>query len=390
MTKAIVGLLPVVIIFGYLVYLLIFHEQKKNYVSKVFTGSLVFVVSFLAVAMPWHLAVWSKHGEAFIDVYIREHILGRGLSDAQGKTRPFFWYLEVLKVSFRGWYLVLIPSFFYTLYKVIKNSKEHTFLLIYSVVVFLFFSISNSKLVWYIIPIYPALVLINAKFLWDTLFFFTNRVVPRFKNYVNTSYLSYKNLVGASSIAFSLLLVVYILDVIPKVYYPDFNKDKVAVIEAYNEKYVDTPSSVDRLWYLLMDSPVPMFYVKGPSEPAAVNVFEDAISKAPFNKALAYISREGEVKYFQEKLGDDRVVVSYPSGAYYLMYVRSLEEYYTVKVKELKSEVLKEQLECDVELDRAECVRSIQEKQRELYGYEQILHDNLPDKYLPPLDIYYN
>lgn len=386
MTKAIVGLLPVGVIFIYLVYLLISNQAV---LKKVLLGALYYTISLLAVALPWHLVAYLEHGQRFIDVYINEHILGRGLTDAQGKTRPFFWYIDVLRVSMRGWFLILIPSFIYAVFKAFKRDNKFVYLLVYSLVTFMFFSISTSKLIWYLIPIYPPLVILNAAFLLFVLK--KSYVLLSTKNLGSiSSYVNYKNLVGVFSIVFTLGLFVYILDVYPKVFYPDFNKDRVAVIEAYNEKYVDSPSSVTRLYYLRMDSPVVKFYVKGPAISSDIAPFTEAVEDAGFSESLAYISRQGEVDYFVNLYGNDRVVPSYNAGAYSLMYVRSQEEYFSLKVQELSSEILQKSLACDSLAQRSECVKDINTLQDQLFEYQQILHDNLPDKYLEPAIIYYN
>lgn len=385
MTKAIVGLLPVGIIFIYLIYLII---SNQIVLKKVLLGTLYYLVSLVVIAVPWHLISYIEHGQRFIDVYIKEHILGRGLTNVQGKTRPFFWYIDVLRVSMRGWFLILIPSFVYAVIKAFKRDNKYVYLLIYSLVTFLFFSISTSKLIWYLIPIYPPLVILNAAFLFfvlkKTYAFLSSRNFGSFSQYIN-----YKNLVGVFSIMFTLGLFIYILDVYPKVFYPDFNKDRVAVIKAYNEKYVDNPSSVNRLYYLRMDSPVVKFYVKGPAVSSDIAPFKEAVENAGFSESLAYISRQGEVDYFVNLYGNDRVVPSYKAGAYSLMYVRSLEEFYNLKVQELSSEILKKSLTCDVDLDRADCVSDIQGLQDQLFKYQQILYDNLPNKYQEPSKIYY-
>lgn len=385
MTKAIVGLLPIGIIFIYLVYLLISNQIS---LKKVLLGSLYFTVSLLAVALPWHLVAYFEHGQRFIDVYINEHILGRGFTDAQGKTRPFFWYIDVLRVSMRGWFLILIPSFIYAVFKSFKKDNKFVYLLIYSLVTFLFFSISTSKLIWYLIPIYPPLVIINAAFLLFVLKKSYALLSDKDLGYFSP-YVSYKNLVGGFSILFTLGLFIYILDVYPKVFYPDFNKDRVAVIEAYNEKYVDSPSSVNTLYYLRMDSPVVKFYVKGPAVSSDIAPFTNAVEDAGFSESLAYISRQGEVDYFVNLYGNDRVVPSYNAGAYSLMYVRSLEEFYSLKVQEISSEILQKSLSCDLLTQRSECVKDINNLQDQLFEYQQILHDNLPDKHLEPVKIYY-
>ncbi len=59
----------------------------------------------------------------------------------------------------------------------LAKDKRLVFLIIWLIFIFLFFSISKSKLVWYIIPIYPVAAIIVGTFIEKTLQFVTRKIV---------------------------------------------------------------------------------------------------------------------------------------------------------------------------------------------------------------------
>ena len=108
--------------------------------------------------------MYKMFGKEFIDKYILYHVWDRATTVIEDKGNPFHWYLIVMKVSMRIWFIALLGAFPYFLFRLYKKDKKHTFLLVWSLVVILFFSIAKSKLVWYIIPIYPVVSIMVGAF----------------------------------------------------------------------------------------------------------------------------------------------------------------------------------------------------------------------------------
>lgn len=378
MIKAIVGLLP----FGILgLFGLILVFKKQSSFNMFFKGMLAYFFTIILVVTPWHVFMYLYHGKTFIDTYFITHMLNRGLTSQQGKTQPFFWYIDVIRVSFRGWYLVLIPSILYASYKAFKFSKQYLFLLISCIIIFVFFSSSNSKLAWYIIPLYPVLVLINAGFLL--------KCVEVCEKYIN------KNLFGfsiryISAISFPLLLMLYFVNFQKVVYFPDFNKDLVKSIEVYNDRFFKEATSINKLYYLRIDSPVVMFYSDGPIAQTDTIPLKDLVDNSSYTKSFVYLSRVGEVDYFHDLYGGNRVQVKYNSGSYYLTQIRSREELATAEIIDLTTDITSQITAYEVEEITPERLTSIREKQKQLYEMEMARHLELPLKYPEPVLIYYS
>ena len=186
----------------------------------------------------------------------------------------------------------------------------------------------------------------------------------------------------------------YVLEIKNLVYRPDFNKDLVAVIKDYNEKYYDQKingtTSLDGLYYLRIAPPVVLFYTDGEAIATDREPLNNLIKKAPFNKAFVYISRKGEVSYLTDIYGNDRVLISSQRGKYYLTYVRSEEEYYVAKAQELQSEILSKIAEYPQVEDKESFKKEIRQLQNELFAIEDLLHKKMPSKYPKSVRIYFN
>ena len=210
------------------------------------------LLGFVLVAGPWHVYSYYIHGQEFLDEYLLEHIFKRGFSGL-GHEAPLLWYLEVIKVSFRIWILALIPGL--VALPIFDRAKKASHLMVFlaASVVFVFFSISEDKLQWYIIPVYPFLAVIAGRFI-ERFFILANDLIKKDFSF---------NPVVLRTV---LLLVTFLVSVFylvwnkDKVYYPDFNKDKEALIKIFNEKFSTEDYPDRKLNYLNMSEPILLFY----------------------------------------------------------------------------------------------------------------------------------
>lgn len=163
MVKGVVGLLPLLVISLYEIYLFVFSKQKFS--SRLFLNYLLGFLSCLLAVLPWHIYMYIQFGDSFLKNYIGYHVLGRAFNAIEDKGQPFFWYLVVLKVSMRIWFVALLGAFPLSILKAFKKDKRFVFLVVWALSMFLFFSIAKSKLIWYVIPLYPVLSLMVGSFI---------------------------------------------------------------------------------------------------------------------------------------------------------------------------------------------------------------------------------
>ncbi|MDP8263153.1 MAG: glycosyltransferase family 39 protein [Candidatus Ancaeobacter aquaticus] len=164
LTKGLIGVvLPVLIVGSYILV-----TRKWNVVKKlcIVRGVLV----FCAVTVPWFYMVTRAHPEFFNFFFIQEHFL-RYLTDAAGRQEPFYFFLIIGSIFFAPW-TVFVPVAIKKLFQIKDENVKSTliFLNIWWVAILVFFSLSQSKLPPYILPMVPALALVVGNiwgdFLW--------------------------------------------------------------------------------------------------------------------------------------------------------------------------------------------------------------------------------
>ena len=132
---------------------------------------------FFAISAPWFIEVSMRNPEFARFFFIHEHFQ-RFLTKVHHRTGAWYYFVPILVAGIVPWLGVLLQS----LWEGLRDRHESTLggsldgatgrgfqprkmLLIWSLFIFFFFSISDSKLPSYILPIFPALALLIAGFL---------------------------------------------------------------------------------------------------------------------------------------------------------------------------------------------------------------------------------
>ena len=114
----------------------------------------------LALTLPWFVAVSRANPEFFHFFFIHEHF-ERFLTKQAGRYQPPYYFIPVLLAGMLPWTLTMIDALARSWKREPRQRFQvQRFLLLWSAVVFVFFSASDSKLVSYILPIFPALALL--------------------------------------------------------------------------------------------------------------------------------------------------------------------------------------------------------------------------------------
>ncbi len=120
------------------------------------------ILLFMAIAAPWFIAVSIANPEFFHFFFIHEHF-ERFLTKTHGRYEPWWWFIPILAAGILPWLITLIDSLAHAWKSepaAPQRFKPKRFLLIWAVFIFIFFSLSGSKLASYILPIFPALALL--------------------------------------------------------------------------------------------------------------------------------------------------------------------------------------------------------------------------------------
>ena len=117
---------------------------------------------FAAVAAPWFVLAARANGQFLEFFFVREHLL-RFLTPIEHRTEPWWFFVPVLTVGIMPWLpqaaraLTAPPGA-----RAAREFDPLRLLWVWCVFVLVFFSLSDSKLIPYILPAVPALALLCA------------------------------------------------------------------------------------------------------------------------------------------------------------------------------------------------------------------------------------
>jgi len=153
-TKGPIGLLlPGAIVFS---YILVTRNWSQIKSMKIPSGLVIYAL----VALPWYVMMYYFHGSAFVDTFLGFHNLTRFTSPEHPEGVLWYYYIPVLILGFFPWTAIMLQSMWTSLTKGRQDFSALLFLNIWAIVIFVFFTISQTKLVSYILPMYPPLAMI--------------------------------------------------------------------------------------------------------------------------------------------------------------------------------------------------------------------------------------
>jgi 4-amino-4-deoxy-L-arabinose transferase-like glycosyltransferase len=157
------GLIGIVFPFGIaFLYLLITGRLKEMKNRKHIGGIILFAV----VSFPWYIAQYLINGQEFIRQFIIKHHFMRYAGVISGHRGPFYYYIPAIIIGLFPW-IAYLPFGIGEIFRgteslkgwksLDKNGDNHgLFFLIWLGSIFLFFSLSTTKLPNYILPAIPA------------------------------------------------------------------------------------------------------------------------------------------------------------------------------------------------------------------------------------------
>jgi len=157
MTKGLVSLVLPALTLG--AYSLLFRDWKPWRHLSLITGLLLFAL----IAAPW-CVLMQRHVPQFFDFFfVREHFQ-RFLTRIEDRYQPAWFFLPVLAAGVLPWLLPAARALA-TGWRRVKSHAgfdPRALLWVWSIIEMEFFSASDSKLIPYILPLFPALALLMA------------------------------------------------------------------------------------------------------------------------------------------------------------------------------------------------------------------------------------
>lgn len=154
LAKGLIGIVfPGAVIF---LYLLLARRWRLLREMRLATG----IPLFLAVAAPWFVLVSLRNPRFAWFFFIHEHF-ERFTTTVHGRYQPFWFFVPVLIGTMLPWSL-FVPAALRGTWRERQSAagSSRLYLAIWAVFIFLFFSKSDSKLVPYILPVFPPLALL--------------------------------------------------------------------------------------------------------------------------------------------------------------------------------------------------------------------------------------
>ncbi|HVO52324.1 MAG TPA: phospholipid carrier-dependent glycosyltransferase [Thermoanaerobaculia bacterium] len=155
------GLIGVVLPGGAIVFWAIWTGRWRT-LARVFSPGPLLV--FLLLAVPWHVAMARRHPDFLQFYFVHEHF-ERFATTEHKREGPLVYFVPVLIAGFLPWtaFLGRWKETWPGLSRAGWRARAtEGFLWMFSGLVFAFFSVSRSKLIPYVLPIWPALAVLLA------------------------------------------------------------------------------------------------------------------------------------------------------------------------------------------------------------------------------------
>lgn len=123
---------------------------------------------FFLITAPWFYFVMKANPEFFERFFIYEHYTRFTTKDL-GRYQPWYYFVPILLIGSMPWTLTLFAA----LWRGVRDTTQlafnsRRFLAVWAVFIYVFFSISGSKLPSYLLPMFPPLALLMGHYLAAT------------------------------------------------------------------------------------------------------------------------------------------------------------------------------------------------------------------------------
>jgi 4-amino-4-deoxy-L-arabinose transferase-like glycosyltransferase len=122
------------------------------------------LILFFVITTPWFYLIIQRHPSFFHFFFIHEHF-ERFTSSEHQRTAPWYFFLTLIAAGFLPW-LIQLPHTVQTIFEerqdTSKTFKPLWLCFIWTVIITVFFSLSESKLPGYIFPVIPSLSIVTG------------------------------------------------------------------------------------------------------------------------------------------------------------------------------------------------------------------------------------
>ena len=123
------------------------------------------IAIFLAMTLPWFLALWHQGGAEYLKVFLVHNHVDRFAGGSTGHSQPFYYYLTQFPGGFLPWSILIIPVFLGAFGNKSLRRASGAGAFLCQVLVYRGFSpseLASTKRVLYLMPIFAPIALLTA------------------------------------------------------------------------------------------------------------------------------------------------------------------------------------------------------------------------------------
>lgn len=273
-TKSIAGLMFIPAYFIFSIY------QRKLASLTSYKFIMIAIIIFLAIISYYILR--ERMNPGYINAVIENEITGRYLNTLEGHEFGFEFYLEhITKERFTPWFIFLFLGIFLIDTKDERQLSFYKFIILISASFLLIISFSQTKLIWYDMPIYPYLSILSANGIYQIFLIVKKRNLKL-------------------SIAFLVLLFIpfyksmFSQCYVPRLYSYEVNEYKLCEYIRENKKRLKDHKNLNFLWKNYEPQNLFYFYMLKEENPYIRN-------NKPINKGDIIITQDENIAELIEK-----------------------------------------------------------------------------------------
>ena len=133
--------------------MMVFPEHRKIIKNKWWWLGMVLIP---VICSPWSIQQYYQHGDVFLNHFLGAKLISSVKDQISGHGGGVCFYLFHMIKKARPWGVIAIFAVLFSVYRSYKKDTFHRFLLVWFVVIFAIFSFANTKLHWYMMPVYPV------------------------------------------------------------------------------------------------------------------------------------------------------------------------------------------------------------------------------------------
>jgi len=156
LTKGLIGIVFPMMVIG--VWILVLNEWRQLKRMCLLSG----LGLFLLIVMPWYIMV-QIHNPGFFHYFFIFEQFERYVGKGFNMHNPIYFYPLVIIVGMFPWVIFLFQSLLFAGKEIIVHRKaafKLVFLVLWPLLILIFFSIPKSKIVGYILPVFPPLAML--------------------------------------------------------------------------------------------------------------------------------------------------------------------------------------------------------------------------------------